>query len=61
MAVPKRRKSKARARKGRTHWKASSPTLVRCAQCNTPKRAHYVCPECGYYAKRQAVAVAEES
>lgn len=61
MAVPKRRHSKARARKGRTHWKATAPNLVRCPQCNTMKRAHYVCPECGYYAKRQAVTVAEES
>lgn len=61
MAVPKRRKSKARARKGRTHWKTAAPTLVRCGQCNALKPAHYVCPECGYYARRPAVAVAEEN
>lgn len=60
MAVPKRRHSKARSRSRRAQWRSAAPSLVRCPQCNTTKRAHYVCANCGYYGGRQAVAVAEE-
>ncbi len=49
MAVPKRRTSKTRKRKRRTHWKLNAPNLVECPQCHELKKSHHVCPECGYY------------
>ncbi|MCK8827247.1 50S ribosomal protein L32 [Natroniella acetigena] len=49
MAVPKRRTSKTRKRKRRTHWKLNAPNLVECPQCHDFKLSHRVCPECGYY------------
>lgn len=57
MAVPKRKTSKARKRKRRTHYRATVPALVPCARCGSPKRSHRVCPECGYYRGEQRVTV----
>lgn len=60
MAVPKRKSSKARARKRRTHYKLESPNLVRCPQCHTLKAQHQVCKECGYYKGKEVVAKAAQ-
>ena len=49
MAVPKKRTSKQRKRKRRTHYKAEAVTLQTCAKCGDPKRPHRVCPSCGDY------------
>ena len=49
MAVPKKRTSKQRKRKRRTHIKAEAPTLQSCPRCGDPKMPHRVCPNCGYY------------
>lgn len=57
MAVPKRRTSKSRKRKRRTHYKAAAVALQPCPRCAAPRRPHRVCPNCGYYggAKRLEV------
>ncbi|HIC74877.1 MAG TPA: 50S ribosomal protein L32, partial [Candidatus Marinimicrobia bacterium] len=34
MALPKRKQSKARSRKRRTHWKTKAATISSCPQCN---------------------------
>lgn len=57
MPAPKRRHSRARSRKRRTHYKAEAPTLVRCPRCNEWKRPHRVCPSCGYYKDRPVIIV----
>lgn len=57
MALPKRRHSKARGRKRRTHWKAREMTISVCPQCKQAKRPHCVCPVCGFYNGRQVVKV----
>ncbi|MDI6807666.1 MAG: 50S ribosomal protein L32 [Candidatus Eisenbacteria bacterium] len=49
MALPKRRHSKTRRDKRRTHWKLTPPTLSACSHCGQPKLPHRVCPNCGYY------------
>jgi large subunit ribosomal protein L32 len=54
MAVPKRRTSKQRKRKRRTHFKAEDVSTQSCARCGDPKLPHRVCPTCGYY-KDEAV------
>jgi large subunit ribosomal protein L32 len=60
MAVPKRKTSKTRKRKRRTHWKLSSPGLTRCANCNQSKMPHSVCPSCGYYGGREVIRTGED-
>jgi len=72
MAVPKRKTSKARKRKRRSHQNLQGPNIpitqrVRaqasrsvkffCANCNQPKVPHAVCPNCGYYRGRTLVEV----
>lgn len=54
-ACPKNRISKLRGRKRRTHYKATPVALVKCPQCFETKRAHRVCPSCGYYDKKVKV------
>ncbi|MCH6567099.1 MAG: 50S ribosomal protein L32 [Nitrospinae bacterium] len=59
MAVPKRRHSRARRNKRRTHQKLTAPTLTTCPQCNEPKQPHRACPNCGTYRGRPVLAVEE--
>ncbi|MFC1493462.1 50S ribosomal protein L32 [candidate division KSB1 bacterium] len=53
MAVQKRKVSKSRRDKRRTHWKLSAPGLMECPQCHQPKLTHRACPNCGYYNNRE--------
>jgi large subunit ribosomal protein L32 len=52
MALPKRKPSKSKSRKRRTHYKISRPSLSMCPNCNELKPPHRVCPNCGYYKGR---------
>jgi large subunit ribosomal protein L32 len=49
MPNPKRRMSKSRRDKRRTHYKASAPSLGVCSHCGEMKLTHRACPSCGYY------------
>ena len=49
MAHPKRRQSKTRTLKRRTHDKAVAPYVY-----------HTVCPTCGYYRGKVAIKIEEE-
>ena len=60
MAVPKRKTSKARKNKRRTHWKLAAPTLARCSNCHQFKPPHAVCPNCGHYGGREVIKSDEE-
>lgn len=57
MGVPKRKVSKARQGERRAHLALSVPPLVECSHCHELKRAHHVCPTCGYYGGREAIQV----
>ncbi len=57
MAVPKKRTSKQRKRKRRTHYKAEAASTQSCDRCGDPKLPHRVCPSCGYYRGEQVVEV----
>ena len=57
MPLPKRRHSKARGRKRRTHWKLSVAGLGACPQCKQPKLSHRVCKFCGYYDGKQVIEI----
>jgi large subunit ribosomal protein L32 len=56
MAHPKHKISKTRRDKRRTHQKAVAPTLASCQNCGATIQFHRVCPECGYYKGKLAVA-----
>ncbi|MEW5767033.1 MAG: 50S ribosomal protein L32 [bacterium] len=53
MPNPKRKHSKCRRDKSRTHWKLSHPNGSKCSHCGEMKLPHRVCPHCGYYNGRQ--------
>jgi large subunit ribosomal protein L32 len=55
--LPKKRHSKARGRRRRTHWKLSQLNLTPCPQCKQPKLPHRICQVCGYYNGRQAMEI----
>ncbi|MCE1168158.1 MAG: 50S ribosomal protein L32 [Sphingobacteriia bacterium] len=59
MPNPKRRWSKTRTAKRRTHYKAEAPTVMTCTNCGSPVRYHRVCPECGFYRGRQVMEVSK--
>lgn len=57
MAVPKRRTSKSKRDKRRTHKKTEAPNLSTCAQCGEAKLPHHACASCGDYKGRTAIDV----
>ena len=59
MALPKRRLSKTRGRKRRTHDRLDAPAVSRCPNCLQPAQPHRLCPHCGHYRGREVVAVEE--
>lgn len=55
MAHPKRKTSKQRRDKRRTHYTASNATTATCSNCGATVKYHRVCPDCGYYKSKLAV------
>jgi large subunit ribosomal protein L32 len=60
MAHPKRKHTKQRRDKRRTHFKLTPPNLSECPQCHQPKPPHRVCLHCGYYKGVEIIEVPEE-
>jgi len=60
MPVPKRRTSKARKGKRRSHHALTPVQTVVCKQCGRPTLPHSVCSNCGWYRGRQVLEVEEE-
>ncbi|MCL6582007.1 MAG: 50S ribosomal protein L32 [bacterium] len=60
MALPKRKISKARRDKRRTHFKLFSPTYTSCPQCQEAKLPHAVCLSCGYYKGQKIFEIKEK-
>lgn len=58
MAVPKRRTSKSKRDKRRASAQVlKKATVTECPQCHETKLPHRVCPSCGFYKNREAIAV----
>lgn len=55
MAHPKRKISKTRRNKRRTHYKITAPNLGSCSKCGAAVLWHRVCGECGHYRGQLAV------
>lgn len=59
MAVPKRRKSRAKRDSRRATHKLSAPVYNSCDNCGAPKEPHRVCNACGWYNNRYVLEVVE--
>ncbi len=59
MAVPKRKTSKSKRDKRRTHQKIAIPNLSACPQCGETKLPHHACPSCGTYKGRTVIKIDE--
>lgn len=56
MAVPKRRTSKSKKLKRRTHKKLISPNLSECSNCGEMRKNHHVCASCGFYGGKEVIS-----
>jgi len=59
MAVPKKKTSKSRRDKRRTHDALPLPGVSLCSKCGEAKRPHHICSACGTYDGKQVIAVKE--
>lgn len=59
MAVPKRKTSKSRRDKRRTHDKAAMPAIAICPQCQEVVRPHHICAKCGFYNSKKILETKE--
>ncbi len=59
MPHPKRRHSRSRRNKRRSHDRLRLPALSICPSCPELIRPHVVCPHCGYYKGRRVIEVKE--
>jgi large subunit ribosomal protein L32 len=60
MMVPKRRTSKSKRDKRRSHHALAEPGRSVCPQCGEPKAPHRVCANCGTYRGRTVIETDEE-
>lgn len=60
MAVPKRRTSKARKRKRRSHHALPQVRYNLCNNCGEPVLPHRVCRSCGYYKGKPVIKAKED-
>jgi large subunit ribosomal protein L32 len=61
MAHPKRKISKTRRDKRRTHYKAVATQAHECSNCGATVLSHRVCGSCGHYRGKLAIAPAVEA
>lgn len=59
MAVPKKKTSKARRDKRRTHDSLQMPSFSTCSKCGEPKRPHHICAKCETYDGKQILEIKE--
>jgi len=57
MAHPKRKTSKQRKNKRRTHYKAVMPAIAKCSNCGEAVRPHNICAKCGHYNGKQVIEI----
>ncbi|MEJ2032638.1 MAG: 50S ribosomal protein L32 [Deltaproteobacteria bacterium] len=60
MALPKRRHSRARTRKRRSHDALTAPAIATCPECGEPKLPHRLCSGCGIYKGRTVINLGED-
>jgi large subunit ribosomal protein L32 len=60
MAVPKKKTSKSKRDKRRTHYKLETSNSVICPHCQDMKQPHYACPSCGMYKGLEVITFKEK-
>ncbi len=60
MPNPKRRHSRARRNKRRTHDRLAAPAEAECPQCNALMLPHRACQACGFYKGREVIETSDE-
>ena len=60
MAVPKKRRSKAKKRTKRACWKIDLPNLRPCTSCGSLVVSHRACLVCGQYKGRQVIQLKQK-
>jgi large subunit ribosomal protein L32 len=58
--LPKRKLSKARKGRRRSHDALTAMNLVACSQCGKMRPPHQVCPHCGHYRGETVVEMKAE-
>lgn len=58
--LPKRKISKSRRDRRRSHDALRALNLVQCTQCGEMRLPHTVCPNCGFYQGREVVEIDRE-
>ncbi len=58
--LPKRKLSKGRRDRRRSHLALRSANLTECPNCHNLRRPHHVCPFCGTYNGEEVVEVEEK-
>jgi len=56
MPVPKKRVSRTRRDKRRTHKKLTPVNVTACPQCSEFMMPHRICPSCGFYKGRTVIS-----
>lgn len=59
MPVPKKKTSKSRRDKRRTHDSLKPPSTSTCPSCYEVKPPHQACPHCGVYKNREVLEIKE--
>ncbi|MGQ9584646.1 MAG: 50S ribosomal protein L32 [Anaerolineae bacterium] len=59
-ALPKKKASKGRRDRRRSHQALKPTHLVECPQCHELRRPHHICPNCGHYRGVEVIAAKEE-
>lgn len=57
--LPKKKTAKSRKLERRAHLGITTPKLVNCPECQSPKLPHHACPECGSYRGREVTETKE--
>jgi large subunit ribosomal protein L32 len=57
MALPKRKTSKGRRDRRRSHLALPANQLVPCPQCHELRLPHHVCPSCGSYKGTEVIEI----
>jgi large subunit ribosomal protein L32 len=60
MPLPKRRLSRSRGRKRRSHQALRPVILSVCPRCSQARPPHRVCSNCGYYGDLDVLALEEK-
>ncbi len=58
--LPKRKLSKGRRDRRRSHLALQSANLTECPTCHNLRRPHHVCPYCGSYEGEEVIEVEEK-